>query len=357
MFSGNISRPLQRLFAEKWTSPRLRSSPAAALVILAAGMLCYANSFSGPFVFDGVRCIVQNPAIRRLWPPWAPMIDTQRPIVAWTFAVNYALGGTKTWGYHAVNLAVHLAAALALFGVVRHTLSSGRLAARFAGAASGLALAATVLWLVHPLQTESVTYVYQRYESLAGLFMLLTLYGFIRAQDSPAAKGWYAASVVCCLLAAASKEVAVAAPVLVLWYDRALVASSWRELVRRRWAYYAGLAATWLALAGLMASQAHKLADSGVLAGANATPWQYAATQPGVIAHYLRLCFWPTGLCLDNGWPVAAAAGEIIPPLLLLGVLAAATVWAIFRRPEWSFLGAWGFLILHRLRACCRFET
>ena len=59
-----------------------------------------------------------------------------------------------------------------------------------------------------------------------------------------------------------------------------------------------------------MLSQAHQFADAGVLVVKNVTPWQYAVSQPGVIAHYLRLCFWPTGLCIDYGWPVAATAGR-----------------------------------------------
>ena len=120
---------------------------------------------------------------------------------------------------------------------------SGRLAARFADAAWGLALAVALLWLVHPLQTESVTYIYQRFESLMGLFILLTLYSFIRAQD-PRSQPWYVASVASCLLAVTCKEVAAMSPA------GPLVRSgsggfSWREIVRRRWAYYAGLACTW----------------------------------------------------------------------------------------------------------------
>ncbi len=319
---------------------------AAVGILLAVGTLVYSNSFTGPFLFDGTLYVQQNPAIEKLWPPWAPMADTNRPLGLWSFALNYALGGFNVWGYHTVNLAIHLAAALVLFGIIRRTLACGRLAARFRAAAWGLALAVALLWLVHPLQTQSVTYLYQRFESLMGLLVLLTLYSFLRAQESTRPKGWYAAAAACCLLAVMTKEVAAVTPLLVLWYDRAFVASSWREIIRRRWAFYGGLAGTWVVLAGLMLSQAHKFADAGVLVVKDLAPWQYAVSQPGVIAHYLRLCFWPTGLCLDYGWPVATTAGEITAPLLLIGAIAALTVWAIFRWPEWSFVGAWFLLIL-----------
>ncbi len=152
----------------------------AAGILLAAGTLVYSNSFTGPFLFDGALYVQENPAILKLWPPWAPMVNTNRPLGDWSFALNYALGGFDVWGYHAVNLAIHLAAALVLFGIIRRTLARGRLAARFRAAAWGLALTVALLWLVHPLQTQSVTYIYQRFELLMGLLVLLTLYSFIR---------------------------------------------------------------------------------------------------------------------------------------------------------------------------------
>ena len=100
---------------------------AASLIGLLT-LAAYADSFTGPFIFDGEVRIELNSAPRTLWPPWAPMIGTRRPIGDWSFAANYALSGLHTWGYHVVNLAIHLAAALALFGVVRRSLASRRLA-------------------------------------------------------------------------------------------------------------------------------------------------------------------------------------------------------------------------------------
>ena len=108
-----------------------------------------------------------------------------RPLVGFTLAVNYAIGGLEPWGYHAVNLAVHILAALVLFGLVRRTLPNPRLRERIGGAATALALVVALLWLLHPLQTESVTYVSQRAEALMGLFYLLTLYCTARACAPP----------------------------------------------------------------------------------------------------------------------------------------------------------------------------
>jgi protein O-mannosyl-transferase len=181
---------------------------------------------------------------------------------------------------------------------------------------------------------------------LMGLFFLLTLYSFIRAQASPRAPVWYGTAVACCLLAVTTKEVAAVAPLLILWYGKLFVVASWRELWQRRWALYAGLAGTWIVLAAVVRSQAEELPKVGLLVVRGVTPLQYAASQPGVITHYLRLSLWPAGLCLDYAWPVADTAAEVVPPLVLIMALLALTACAMVRWPAWSFLGAWFFLIL-----------
>ena len=160
------------------------------LLLIAAGLLAYHNSFQGPFIFDDLDSIRDNPHIRHLWPLTEPMITSPklavqgRPVECLTLALNYAWDGLNVRGYHAFNLALHLASALVLFGVLRRTFESERLHARFATPAPWLAAAIALIWEVHPLQTESVTYIVQRSELLMGLFLLLTLYCFIRGVES-----------------------------------------------------------------------------------------------------------------------------------------------------------------------------
>ena len=93
-------------------------------MLIAAGLLAYSNTLDVPLLFDDVERIEANEALRTLWPVWVPMATTNRPLGTYTFAVNYALHGYRVGGYHAVNLAIHLAAGLALFGIVRRTLGS-----------------------------------------------------------------------------------------------------------------------------------------------------------------------------------------------------------------------------------------
>src|SRR5436190_334640 len=94
-------------------------------VIVLAGLLAYANSFSGAFILDDVASIVENRQIREWWRPVGLLMSERelpvagRPVVNASFALNYALGGLNLRGYHIGNLLVHLACALVLFGVVR----------------------------------------------------------------------------------------------------------------------------------------------------------------------------------------------------------------------------------------------
>ncbi len=123
---------------------------------------------------------------------------------------------------------------------------------RFGGASTGLAAAVALIWALHPLQTESVTYIVQRVESLMGLCYLLTLYAVIRGASSERPWPWYAACVAACAVGMGVKEVIATAPVIVLLYDRAFLSGSFRKAFRRRGALYLGLAATWGVFGAIM---------------------------------------------------------------------------------------------------------
>lgn len=335
------------------TLPHSRSRiwlAAAALTV--AGGLAYANSFAVPFLFDDAPSIVANPAIRHLWPPGDVLFPAQgglttsgRPLVNLSLAINYAVSGTAVWSYHALNLLIHLGAGLALFGLVRRTLLLPTQRTTGGAAALPCALAVAALWTLHPLQTESVTYVVQRAEALMGLFYLLTLYAFVRAVDSPAPGRWLAASAAACLAGMASKEVMVSAPLIVLLYDRTFVAGSFRAAWKARYRYYLALAGTWILLGALVLSTG---GDRGGTAGFGLdVAWsEYALTQFQAVAHYLRLSIWPQPLIFDYGISNVAHVGDILPSALLVGTLLIATVVALWRRPAAGFSGACFFALL-----------
>lgn len=339
--------------------------PAAILIVLAA-TLVYSNSFHGALVFDDNLSINENPSIRNLWslnifrPPQNGATVQGRPMTNASLAVSYALNhalqfnDSPLFAYHLVNLLIHILAGLTLFGIVRRTLMLERFAAPrpegtgLAHASTPLALAVAMLWTLHPLQTESVTYIVQRAESLMGLFYLLTLYCAIRAAThaDSAWHRWTLAAVLACAAGMASKEVMVSAPLMVLLYDRLFLTGSWPETFRRRWRFHLALACTWAILIGLAWGAGTRNDTAGYGLPGFLSPLQYALNEPNVIVHYLRLALAPVGLCLDYNWQPAAGAIGLLPGLVLVGLLVAASAWAILRGSRWGFLGAWFFLIL-----------
>lgn len=352
----------------KWAAPfrQTRGSGAVAsrrtIWLAVAGLVgaifvAYHNSFSGPFVFDDGPGILGNPSIRHLselGDVLSPPTDRGqtvggRPLVNLSLAINYALGGTEVRGYHVFNLLVHLCGALAVFGIARRTLRRPVLIERFGVVAVPLAFAIALLWAVHPLLTEAVTYTIQRAESLMGLFYLLTLYGFIRAQESDGnsrlgANAWLGLSLAACWSGMATKEVMVSAPLLVLLYDRTFVAGSWRGAWTERKGYYLGLGAAWLLLAWLVLGAENRGGTAGL--GLRDSVWTYALTQSRAILIYLRLAFWPRPLVFDYGTDTIGHFVDALPfALTVVGLLAVGVV-ALRRWPAVGFLAAWFFAIL-----------
>jgi tetratricopeptide (TPR) repeat protein len=294
--------------------------------------------------FDDGTAILRNPTLGSLWTALHPPPDTTvsgRPVLNLSFALNAWASGSSVWSYHALNLAIHAAAALALLGVLRRGLA--RAGVRDSAA---VALMAALLWSVHPLLTGSVTYIVQRAESLMALFFLLTLYGFIRGAEAgpPRSRAWLVLSAAACLLGMGTKESMAAAPLVVLLYDRTFHAGSVRECLRRRGVYYAALAATWVILILLATGTGGRFGtvgfEGGVTAGA------YLLTQAAGIARYLSLCIFPRSLVFDYGTGVEAPSLRVVPYVLAIAALVAASVWAAVRRRPAGILGVAFFAVL-----------
>lgn len=279
----------------------------AALLVVAA-VLAYANTFRVPFLLDDASAIQNN---RSLTPPlrWQSVLAaadagtaTGRPLLNASFALNRAMGGESVVGYHAVNLSLHVLSTLALYGLVRRTLLLKGLRDGFSLGAEHIAGLAALLWTVHPLLTEAVTYISERAESMAAFFYLVTLYAFVRAVpgESPSRtesaaerrpRGWLLVSLISCLCGMATKEVMVTAPVLVLLYDRTFISGSFLAALRSRRGYYCGLASSWVLLGVLLF--AHPLAGRSVGYGFGVSATACLLTEAKAVATYARLVAWP----------------------------------------------------------------
>jgi protein O-mannosyl-transferase len=267
---------------------------------------------------------------------------TNRPIVNATFALNFAISGLQPWSYHLLNLLIHIAASLTLFGIVRRTLLQEKISERLRSLATPLALACTLIWALHPLQTSAVTYMDQRCESLMGLFFLLTFYSAIRGWQTPTPRPWHLTAVLFFLLGVGSKEVIIAAPVILFIYEIIFVHKSFTDALRKSTLLYAGMA---VGTAVLLYPVFFRDSVAVVLGKQPTTPLIYWFTQPEVIFHYLRLAFWPHPLIFDYGWPLADPA-KAWPLLILISAPIGAALWLLYQRHPLALPAAGFFIIL-----------
>lgn len=370
--------------------------------ILLAAILCYFNSFSGVWVFDDYSYVVDNPFVRQLWVFGTGYPHPYRPVLEWTYALNFSLSGLDIAGYHAFNLLVHALAGLTLYAVIRRTLVALP-ANRYTDSATTIAFVTALLWIVHPLQTESVTYISQRSESLMGLLMLLSLYSVIRAHFSDHKTHrhlWYLASFIAFALGCGVKEIMTTGLPLIMIYDRVFLSDSWAQVHSRRWILYTGFfaAIAWMAATsdrlnttpdtmivvalivvaanlifhstyhlqsettGRWIRRALLVATGACLAGVaflafaqllnsmerytSVSMVRYAGSQIGVIAHYISLAFWPSPLILDHDWPVIESWASLGLSSVVMVVVLSASAFLVLKFPPLGFVALSFFLIL-----------
>ena len=327
--------------------------------LLGLALAAYLGALKSPFVFDDLRSIPGNPTLADpfsidAWNPPPGRTVTGRPVLNVSFAINQALHGDDPAGYRATNLFLHACAGLVLFGLLRRIWAHLALARR---TATSMAFAATALWLLHPVQTQAVTYIVQRAESLMALWYLLTLYCFARAvrvgeafqgiaaEPAPATRvRWAAAAIVSCALGMATKETMVTAPIVVLLFDVLIVSGRPGAAGHPRWRVHVGLFATWVIVALL----AFRSGGRGGTAGFDvAIPVaDYGLRQTAVVLEYIWLTVWPHPLIFDHGeWEPTGRARFIASASAIL-VLLAVTLSLVRRRRSAGFALAAALLVL-----------
>jgi tetratricopeptide (TPR) repeat protein len=335
--------------------PRARNLWPVAFppLLVAAIVIVYFPSLRGEFLFDDEVSIQTNESIRALWPPGRPLRPPAyapvagRPLLNFSFAVNYAMGGLDPRGYRLVNLALHALCALLLWSILRSTLRRPGWRSRLDAVAEPVAAATALLWALHPLLVDAVAYVTQRSELLVSLFYLLTLACAIRGWSAPQGSRhqtvWFGLAAIACAAGMLCKEIMVSAPLAVLLFDRAFYAGSFKTALIRGRRLYIPLAATWVLLF-LLVIQGSRSESAGL--GLGVSPWQYLLTQAKVLAEYLRLFVWPAPLTIARRVPLAHSIGEVAVPGTLIAALLAATLWTLVRHPRLAVPLACFFMIL-----------
>jgi protein O-mannosyl-transferase len=328
--------------AAAWGWPAL--AVACGLVIAA----CFAPGLTAPFQMDDTICISSNTSIRSLarlgdvlfYPHQEGRPVDGRPLLNLSLAINRAAVGTSPAAFRSVNILLHWLAACLLLDVVRRLLALPTMPAIVQRRRSAIAFVAVLAWAVHPVQTAAVTYIIQRSEILAAIFLLagldLTVAGLLTGRKS-LLPGVAASAAT----GAASKETIVSLPLVTLLVDRALIAESWWE-VRRHRAWHLAAAAGWPVVMVMLTVWGGRGSSAGL---GSASPWLYFLRQAEAIWIYLGRIAWPARLVFDYGdrlgsglttdWPWLAAT-----TLLFLGVCV-----GFWRWPR-IFLGPLLFFVL-----------
>ena len=298
------------------------SKPRQILTLSALTLLAYGNSFHVPFVFDDAASIQRNAAVRFGQYVWHL---SPRVVLFLTFTLNSVIGGQNVFGYHLVNFVLHLVNGILVLYLARHIVP-------------GAEFWAAALFLLHPIQTESVTYISSRSELLSTTFYLLGVLAFIHWHRET----WkcLASTGTCFLMALGTKETAITFPAALLLYDWLFIGG-----VHRRWRFYAA----WLIGGSLTAWYALRVAlvaSVGNVAGV--LPWrQYAMTEWRVIIRYIGLIVLPIHQNLDYDIrPSVDMDPWTLASLLVLAALVG-LAWAIRRdAPVITFAVLWFFVTL-----------
>ncbi len=336
-----------------------KRSSRETLVLAAAAVLTvllYTASLGGPFVFDDEPNILENRHIRitafsadALYAAAFKSPIPSRPVANLSFAVNHFFNGTNVVGYRLINILIHIVNGCLLYALARLTFRTPALRAQ-AAAAGAIACAVAVLWLLHPIHTQSVAYIVQRMTSLAALFYLLSLacYAGARlAEERGRRRLLWAGCIASGLLALGTKEIAATLPVFIFLYEWYFFQELDRRWLRRRLPLLAAVAALTLLIGWGFLGFGNPIERifSGY-AGKALGAEHRLMTQLRVVVFYISLLFWPAASRLNLDHDVTASLALLDPPttllaLLVLAALAGAALVLARRQPLGSFAILW----------------
>jgi tetratricopeptide (TPR) repeat protein len=328
-------------------------------LIALVAIITYANTFYVPFHFDDRPNILENPHI------WIKPFTFDRLVELvthtygfsirifsyFTFALNYYFGEFDVFGYHLTNLLIHIASGLFLYWLLLLTLNLPSLKERYGSMAFSIALFSSLLFISHPIQTQSVTYIVQRMASMAGMFYLLAMLFYVKGRLSKGTPRllYWVSMVLSYLLGLFSKENVAILPLFVALYEFYFFRNLDISLKGKKVLTF--LIGSVFLIGLLMflfwgkryfdvTIEGYKIRDF--------TLTQRVLTQFRVVLHYATLLLYPhpSRLTLDHDFPTSR--GILDPPATLLSMLIVAgligySIWTAKRRPLLSYFVLWYF--------------
>ncbi len=406
------SKSLPIMFASPWF---------AVILIAAVTLVIYSNAYRVPFVFDGIVQVENKEKIRELKNYVSlNVFKSRRPMVEFSFAINYQLGKLNPVGYHLVNVLIHMAngvlvyfLALNVFGRLSFfqgapgespvalkshhnrkkksrkstpTIQKSNAAVFSSSKIPSMALWVALLFVVHPIQTQAVTYIVQRYASMSAMFYLASVFFYIQARklqlNSETSRGkrthsddslkpdtgkksatvfslkilfYFVATVLSGVFAFLSKENAATLPGIILLVEYFLFDRSWRGWKKKLlWIVPTGALLVFLGLYFLSSTRGLKfgnlLEDVSILTRETGTVdrWSYFCTQFNVFVEYIRLLFFPLSQNVDHMYPLKSGFFDGLTPLAFVFIISVLGVgiWNVRKRPAVSFGIFWFFITL-----------
>ena len=320
-------------------------------------LLIYTETLTTPFIFDDISNIRDNPHIRipflsfknLAWAGFQSPL-TNRPVANISFALNYYFHGYNLVGFHVVNILIHIASGFFLYFLVKATIRTPALRARYAKL-SWIPFFTAFIWLVHPLQTQSVTYLVQRMNSMAAMFYVLSMLLYVKFRLSAERRAkWLFLSgcILAGLLAFGTKEISATLPGFIILYE---------------WYFFQGLSRQWAKRHMLILAGIGVLIIGISLAYFGSEPWarilndynyrdftliQRVLTQFRVIIFYISLLIWPqpSRLNLDHDFALSYSLTNPMTTLLSLTIIIVLILLAILfakRESLISFCILWFF--------------
>jgi tetratricopeptide (TPR) repeat protein len=307
-----------------------RARALGLLLVAGAALAAYANSLDVPLQFDDLWQLADNPRVHAPELGLAHLLRAAEefPLHRWlafvTFAANHALHGLRPLGYHLVNVGVHAVNAVLVVALARRILAA--LGALDPKGRDQAAIAAGLLFAVHPVQTMAVTYVVQRMTSLGTLFALLALLAWLeaRGREGRARLALVAASALAAFLAFSCKENFAVLPAMVLLLEWVLDPALGRKLAER----WRPLAAAGAVLGGAAIAVLWRylplLRSEAAALGIPVS--QRLLSQGRVLVHYLSLLALPLPGRLHVDYAFQVSTGLLSPPATALGLAAVAAL-------------------------------
>ena len=339
----------------------------AIFLIPAIAAIVYSNSFDCSFHFDDQQAIVENYAIHR-FDLKEIFSSSNRPILEITLAVNYYFGKLNVFGYHLVNLLLHISNGIMLYLIILWTAALPSIKEKYQERSYRLALYASLIFISHPIQTQAVTYIISRSSVLSTTFYLLAFVLFIRAEsgeqrvkmkaDNPqpatrSSKFYLIAAFLACCLGMGTKQIVATLPLMLLIYDFYFISDGDWKILKGRYKVHLSMFSTIAVTIYLSASGLQKFVSFDYAKGVQmpfgepVTSFQYFMTQLHVIPYYIKLLFIPTNFNLDYDWPIIRHLDlTTVFFFILLFSIASISIWTYRKARLVSFAIAWFFITL-----------